>query len=308
MNIEELNEIVESGEIDEFIRVCEARQVKRLSQIADALCTTLDRRLVLLAGASSAGKTTTAKRICTQLRVNGMTAVHMSTDDYFVGDSRNPRDENGEFDYETVECVDIPRLADDVNRLLAGETIRPRRFDFVAHEGFDAAQPLALPPTGFLVIEGIHALNPRLTEGIDEGCKSRIFIEPKTQPEVFGHTRLSPSDARLLRRIVRDNQFRKLGPDDTLRMWPKVLAGEKKWIEPFRGNADFEFDSALEYELAVLKPFVSGLLYRHVRRNRDDFKVEQLLTLLSAVRETDPTKVPGDSILRETIGGSQLEY
>ena len=308
MTIEELNAIVGSGDIDEFIRVCEARQVKRLSQIADGIAAMPGRRLVLLAGGSSAGKTTTAKRLCTQLRVNGTTAVHMSTDDYFVGDSRNPRDENGEFDYETIECVDMPRLAADVNALLDGRTISPRRFDFTKHEGYDSDEALSLPRGGCLVIEGIHALNPRLTSGIDDGCKARVYIEPTTQPVVFAHTHLPQRDARLLRRIVRDNQYRKLGPGDTMRMWPKVLAGEGKWIEPFRGNADFTFDSGLEYELAVLKPFAGGLLHRHFHNNPEDFKAEQLLNLLSAVRETDPTKVPGDSILRETIGGSQLEY
>lgn len=308
MTIDELNETVASGGIDEFIRVCEARQVKALSKVADSICAEGGRRLVLLAGASSAGKTTTAKRLCTQIRVNGFEAVHMSTDDYFVGDSRNPRDENGDFDYETIECVDVQRLASDINRLLAGETIHPRRFNFVVHEGFDSEEPMKVSPGGYLVLEGIHALNPLLSDGIDEGSKCRLFIEPKTQPEVFGRTRLPMTDARLLRRIVRDNQFRHFGPDATLKMWPKVLAGEEKWINPFRSRADYEFDSSLAYELAVLKPFVLGLLYRYSRCVPGNVKVEQLMALLSVVRETDPTKVPGDSILRETIGGSQLEY
>lgn len=308
MTIDELNAAVDSGEIDEIIRVCEARQCKELSKIADTITLKPGVRLVQLAGGSSAGKTTTAKRLCTQLRVNGRVAMHMSTDDYFVGDARNPRDENGEFDYETIECVDIPRLAQDLNALLAGETIRPRRFDFIRHEGYDPDFTASLPPGGIIVLEGIHALNPRLTAAVADNCKFRLFIDPVSQPIVFAFTRLSATDARLLRRLVRDNQFRKMDPMTTFSMWPKVLAGEEKWIKPFRPLADAEFDSALAYEPAVLKPFAQGLLARVRLRGIDDPKVEFLMEFLESVHPTDPTKVPGDSILRETIGGSQLEY
>ncbi|MBR4615516.1 MAG: nucleoside kinase, partial [Kiritimatiellae bacterium] len=260
MCIDELNALTESGGLNEFIRVCEARQCKALSRIADDIVARPEIRLILLAGASSAGKTTTAKRLCTQLRVNGMEATHFSTDDYFVGDARNPRDENGELDYETVEAVDIERLSSDINTLFAGGEIHPRRFDFVKHDGYDDASTMSIAPGEFVVLEGIHALNPRLTEGVPDECKYRIFVEPKTQPEVFFHTRLSSADARLMRRLVRDNQFRKMSPVDTFRLWPKVLEGEEKWINPFRGNADVEFDSALEYEICVLKSYVAGLL------------------------------------------------
>ena len=308
MTIDELNAAVDSGEIDEIIRVCEARQCKELSKIADTITLKPGVRLVQLAGGSSAGKTTTAKRLCTQLRVNGRVAMHMSTDDYFVGDARNPRDENGEFDYETIECVDMPRLAQDLNALLAGETIRPRRFDFIRHEGYDPDFTVSLPPGGMIVLEGIHALNPRLTAAVADNCKFRLFIDPVSQPIVFAFTRLSATDARLLRRLVRDNQFRKMDPMTTFSMWPKVLAGEEKWIKPFRPLADAEFDSALAYEPAVLKPFAQGLLARVRLRGIDDPKVEFLMEFLESVHPTDPTKVPGDSILRETIGGSHLEY
>ena len=179
MTIDELNAAVDSGEIDEIIRVCEARQCKELSKIADTITLKPGVRLVQLAGGSSAGKTTTAKRLCTQLRVNGRVAMHMSTDDYFVGNARNPRDENGEFDYETIECVDMPRLAQDLNALLAGETIRPRRFDFIRHEGYDPDFTVSLPPGGMIVLEGIHALNPRLTAAVADNCKFRLLILSK---------------------------------------------------------------------------------------------------------------------------------
>ena len=308
MCIDELNALTESGGMNEFIRVCEARQCKALSRIADDIVARPEIRLILLAGASSAGKTTTAKRLCTQLRVNGREATHFSTDDYFVGDARNPRDENGEFDYETVEAVDIERLSSDINTLFAGGEIHPRRFDFVKHDGYDDASTMSIAPGEFVVLEGIHALNPRLTEGVPDECKYRIFVEPKTQPEVFFHTRLSSADARLMRRLVRDNQFRKMSPVDTFRLWPKVLEGEEKWINPFRGNADVEFDSALEYEICVLKSYVAGLLEIVRRKKPDEVKADLLFDLLATVDPVSPVVVPGDSILRETIGSSQLEY
>ena len=308
MTIDELNAINASGGMDEFIRVCEAVQVKALSRIADSVCARDNVRLVLLAGGSSAGKTTTAKRLCTQLRVNGREAMHFSTDDYFVGDARNPRDENGEFDYEHVDCVDIPRLAADMNALMRGERVHLRRFDFIRHDGYDASDLTSIPERGIIVLEGIHALNPRLTAEIDDACKYRVYVKPQPKIEIFMSTCLSAADSRLLRRLVRDNQFRKVSPEETFRMWPKVLAGEKRWIEPFSTLADAEFDSLLAYELAVLRPYAQGLLARVRHRQPVNAKAAMLSDLLSLVERVSPNSVPGDSILRETIGCSQLCY
>ena len=308
MTIEELNDAVDTGEIDELIRVCEARQVKQLSALADTICAKKGVRVVLLCGGSSAGKTTTAKRLCTQLRVNGATALHLSTDDYFVGDARNPRHPDGTFDYETVEAVDAARLASDLGALLEGKEVHLRRFDFTRHDGFDSEGTTSIPENGYIVLEGIHALNPVLTEAVPEDTKFRIFIEPKTQLTVFALTKLSSQDGRLLRRLVRDNQFRKMNPLETFNLWPQVLDGEEKWINPYRRFADAEFDSGLEYELAVLKPYAGGLV-EIVRRRRPEEKKAYLFTeLFEVIRPAHPTAVPGDSILRETIGGSQLEY
>ena len=308
MTIEELNAAVDSGEIDEVIRVCEARQVKALSALADRICARKDVRVVLLCGGSSAGKTTTAKRLCTQLRVNGASALHMSTDDYFVGDARNPRRPDGSFDYETIEAVDSARLAQDVKSLIAGEGVHLRRFDFVKHEGYDSETETAISTDAYIVLEGIHSLNPLLTQDLPEECKFRLFIEPKTQLTVFALTKMPAQDGRLLRRLVRDNQFRKLSPLETFRLWPEVLEGEEKWINPYRKFADAEFDSGLEYELAVLKPYAAGLV-EIVRRRKPDEKMAYMFSeLFEAIRMAHPNAVPGDSILRETIGGSQLEY
>ena len=308
MTCEELNAHIADGTVDEEVRVAEARQMKALAKIADVICGRPKLRLVLIAGGSSAGKTTTAKRICTQLRVNGRAALHLSTDDYFVGDARNPRDENGNLDYEHVECVDIAQLSADVNALLRGETVKRRKFDFVGHAPIFTDEPVSLRKGGFVVLEGIHALNPRLTDGIDDAVKFRVFVEPKPSLDVFAGITPRPVDARFLRRLVRDNQFRKMSPVTTVEMWPSVLAGEKKWIEPFRGNADSEFDSYLSYELAVLKPYAGGLLERARLEMGERREIVNMIRLLSFVQPMSSVAVPGDSILRETIGGSQLEY
>ena len=308
MTLVELNCAGEDGSIDEIIRVAEARQRKVLSRIADEICLREKVRLVLVSGASSAGKTTTATRLCTQLRVNYRSAFHLSTDDYFVGDLRNPRDENGELDYEHVECVDIPMLVSDMNALMEGKTIRRRRFDFVKHEGYFSGEELHVPDGGIIVLEGIHALNPILTNGISDEAKYKVFIDPKPSIDVFGGIKPKSSDARLLRRLVRDRQFRKVSPAETFRMWPKVLAGERKWIEPFSGNADVKFDSYLEYELAVLKPYVGGLLERAKVELGELPEIVNMIRLLAPILSVSSTIVPGDSILREAIGNSQLEY
>ena len=308
MTLLELNEHIADGSIFEIVRVAEARQVKALSKIADVVCGRPGVRLVLVAGGSAAGKTTTATRLCTQIRVNGRAAYHISTDDYFVGDARNPRDENGELDYEHVECVDIPALVEDINALLRGEPIDVRKFDFVRHVPTWTGHAVALEKGGFVVLEGIHALNPRLTEGVADAAKYRVFVEPQPSLDVFGGITPKPSEARFLRRMVRDNQFRKMSPVATVHLWPKVRAGEAKWIEPFRAQADVAFDSYLVYELAVLKPFAGGLLERAHHELGDVREVMNMIRLLDGVTPLTSTCVPGDSILRETIGGSLLEY
>ena len=308
MTLEELNEAVLGGTVKDIIRVSEARQCKMLSKIADDICSRDGTRLVLVAGGSSAGKTTTAKRLATQIMVDDRAVVHLSTDDYFVGDARNPRDENGELDYEHVECVDMKKLAEDVNALMDGAAVRERRFDFVRHEPYELERKFSLKEGGFVIIEGIHALNPRLTEEIPDDAKYRVFVEPNPTLDVFAGITPKSTDIRFLRRMVRDNQFRKMNPATTVGIWPKVLAGEDKWINPFRGNADATFDSYLEYELAVLKPYVGGLLERARLELGAVPQVMNMIRLMAAVVATFPDAVPGDSIIRETIGGSQLEY
>lgn len=308
MTIDELNGHIADGSIDEVIYVAEARQCKAISKIADEICSRPGVGLVLAAGGSSAGKTTTAARLSTQIRVNDRPALNFSTDDYFVGDARNPRDADGNLDYEHVECVDMPHLIKDLESLLSGKKIYERKFDFANHVPEFTGRMLSLPPGGCVVLEGIHALNPRITEGIDNGCKFRIFIDPKPQLEFPGAIKQKASDARFLRRMVRDNQFRKMSPADTVRLWPKVLEGERKWIAPFSGEVDATFDSYLVYELAVLKYYVGGLLEFARREIGEVEEVMDMIRLIAPITPINAIKVPGDSILRETIGGSMLDY
>jgi uridine kinase len=308
MTLEELNEHTVNGTIGEVIAVAEAKQCKAISAIADDICSRRGARLVLLAGGSSAGKTTTASRLSTHLRVNDRAAFHFSTDDYFVGDEKNPRDADGNLDYEHVQCVDIPDLVRDISVLIDGGQVAERRFDFMNHVPKYTGRMISLPAGGYVVLEGIHALNPLISEGIDDACKYKIYIDPKPQIEIFGSITPKSSDARFLRRMVRDNQFRKMSPADTVRLWPKVLEGERKWIEPFSAAVDANFDSYLVYELAVLKNYVGGLLELARRELGEVREVMNMIRLLNPVMPVNATKVPGDSILRETIGGSLLDY
>lgn len=307
MTAEELNAIVESKDFPEFVRVCEARQNRRIAAMADAIAAEPGVRLVLMTGGSSAGKTTSAKRLCTQLGADGIPVEYVSTDDFFVGNALNPRDENGEFDYETIECVDRPLLSERLGALLEGREIPRHRFDFIAHEPYDADETMRLDKDGVVILEGLHALNPELLPGL--GVKTfGVFVEPKPDAEFAGSLSLSSRDVRLLRRIVRDGQYRKISAGETLKMWPKVTAGEEKWILPFRHLANAQFNSFLDYELSILKPFAQGHLEKERIKNPDDAKVAQLLETLDGIAAASPVVVPGDSILRETIGGSLLEY
>ena len=307
--IGDLNQMIQDRRFDVFVRTVEALQTKELAGIADQIASHKPAvRLVLLAGPSSAGKTTTAHRICTQLRVNGIKPMLLSTDDYFVGDARNPRDENGNLDYETVEAVDAERLAADLNALFAGEAVHLRKFDFLKHDGYDDAKETRMDPKGVVVLEGIHALNPRLTRGIADDLKFKVYLNALTQLVLDSCNRISATDTRLLRRLVRDYNYRGCSPLKTFELWPSVVAGERKWIYPYQGQADAVFNSSLDYELAVLKPYAAQLLNQVKPWDAAYLEARRLSGILHNVSNAKADAVPGDSILRETIGGSQLEY
>lgn len=305
----QLNQAILEKRADDFVRTVEALHDKKLGRIADEIAQRQPRvRLVLVAGPSSAGKTTFSKRLITHLRVNGYRPILISTDNYFVGDERNPRDAAGKLDYEHIEAMDLARLNSDLLRLMAGEAVHMRAFDFKKKEGYDQAEPTSLSGEGIIVMEGIHSLNPRLTSDVPRGQKFLIYINALTQLGVDSSNRISTTDTRVIRRMIRDHQFRDRPAIETLRMWPSIARGEKRWIYPYQHLADAVFNSALDYELAVLKPLAAPLLNQIKPWDREYIEARRLSGFLHNFSTLAPDVVPGDSILREYIGGSQLTY
>lgn len=304
-----LNEIITTGDMPEFVRRAEALHEKKLAQIADAITARADNvRLILIAGPSSAGKTTFSKRLATHLEVNGLRPVMIATDDYFVPHDRNPIGEDGRPDYEHLEAVDLPLFNAHLAKLIAGEAIELPRFDFVRKARHYPGTTLQMHADQILIVEGIHGLNPRLTAEVPKANTFRIYVSALTQLNMDAHNRVSTTDNRLMRRIVRDQTFRGHTALDTLRLWPSVRRGEKRWIFPFQREADATFNSALDYELAILKPIVEPLLM-HVKPTDPEYaEARRLSEFLLNFLPAAPDPVPATSILREYIGRSCLEY
>jgi len=305
----QLNRAILDKRGEDFILTTEALHDKKLSQIADKIVAApRPVRLVLVAGPSSAGKTTFAKRLMTHLRVNGLRPTLISTDNYFVGDELNPRDAEGNLDYEHIESMDLARLNRDLLALLAGESVRMRGFDFASRSGFEHQEPSRLDERGVIVMEGIHCLNPDLTSDIARADKFLIYVNALTQISVDINNRISTNDTRVIRRIVRDHQFRSRPAIRTLEMWESVMRGEHRWIYPYQHLADAVFNSALDYELAVLKPLATALLNQVKPWDKVYIEARRLQEFLYNFSALSAQSVPGDSILREYIGGSQLKY
>ena len=264
--------------------------------------------MILIAGPSSAGKTTFAKRLTVHLTVNGLRPVIVGTDDYFVGSARNPVDEHGKPDYEHIEAVDIDLFNKDLGRLIDGEEVELPRFNFETKQREYDGVTLKVDDDQIIIIEGIHGLNPRLTEQIPDDRKYRIYVSALTQLSVDSHNRISTTDNRLMRRMVRDGKFRGHSPLDTLHQWPSVRRGEKRWIFPFQREADATFNSALDYELAVLKPLVEPLLMRVKPTHPEYAEARRLSEFLLNFVGAESTCVPPTSLLREYIGGSDFRY
>ncbi len=304
-----LNRITYTGEVERFIHTAEALHEKKLGRIADQITERQSPiRIVLIAGPSSAGKTTFAKRLSTHLRVNGLQPVTIATDDYFVGEAMNPIGEDGKPDYEHIEAVDIEAFNRDLRALVEGRPVPVRRFNFEKRAPQITEEIVTLAADEVLIIEGIHGLNPRLTAMIPASQKFRIYVNALTQLNVDSHNRISTTDNRLIRRMVRDHQFRGHSPLRTLSMWPMVRRGEERWIFPYQQEADATFNSALDYELAVLKPFVEPLLMQ-VKPDQPEYAESRRLSefLLNFIPVQEDL-VPRNSILREYIGGSMLHY
>ncbi len=309
-NAGELNSAIADGSVADVINTVEALHEKRLASFADRIAAQVPRpHIVLVAGPSSAGKTTFSMRLCTHLKVLGLKPTLISTDNYFVGDALNPRDEHGNLDYEHLDAIDRPRLNADILKLLAGESVPMRKFDFHRHEGYDSADTLSMDTQrGVLVIEGIHSLNPELTPDIPREEKFLIYVNALTQLAIDNNNRISTIDNRLLRRMVRDGQFRGRSPLETLRLWKSVRAGEEKWILPFQHYADAVFNTALDYEIPVLKTLASPLL-NQIKPAHPEFALARRLSCFLQNFEAMPmSDVPTNSILREYLGASRLRY
>jgi len=304
-----LNEIITAGEIEGFIWAAEALHERRLGRIADRIAADRGRiKAVLIAGPSSAGKTTFAKRLTTHLMVNGLRPLTVALDDYFVGEERNPRDENGEPDYEHIEAVDLDLFNRDLKELVDGKEINVPTFNFVTKKREYNGTVLQAADDQIVIIEGIHGLNPRLTEKVPAERKFKIYVSALTQLNIDANNRISTTDNRLIRRLVRDKRFRGHSALDTLRLWPNVRRGEKRWIFPFQQEADVAFNSALDYELAVLKPLVEPLLMEVKPSDPEYAEARRLTEFLLSFLAAPDRPVPGTSILREYIGGSLLHY
>ncbi|MCL2381254.1 MAG: nucleoside kinase [Treponema sp.] len=305
-----LNKMVSDGGAREYIRVTEAFHEKKLSEIADKIHDQKDTvRAVLIAGPSSSGKTTCAKRLSIALRVLGLEPVAIGLDNYYVGAAKTPKDENGDPDYECLEALDIPYLNDQLVALMAGEEVSLPVYDFkTGRRREEGGRVIRLNRRTMLIIEGIHGLNDALIPHIRRESTFKVYVSALTQLNLDDHNRIPTSDNRLLRRMVRDSQFRSSPAAQTFQMWPAVQRGERKYIFPFQDSADAVFNSALDYELAALKFYAEPLLRSVKPDMREYCEAARLLSFLSNFAPIPPQFVPGTSILREFIGDSEFKY
>lgn len=306
-----LNEKVIDGDIKDIVLVSEALHEKKLAYIADKIYENRDKiKLVLIAGPSSSGKTTFSKRLSIQLRIHGFKPYPISLDDYFVNREDTPKDENGDYDFESIYALDIGLFNKHLSMLLEGQEVELPRFDFILGKRVNSGKKLKLDSKTILVIEGIHGLNELLTNSIPRENKFKIYISALTQLNLDDHNRIPTTDVRLLRRIVRDAKYRGKSPEDTILFWPKVRMGEEKNIFPFQEEADVMFNSTLAYEMPILKKYA----YKHLKEIPKDspayLEAYRLMLFLEYFIEADNNiedLIPKNSILREFIGGSCFE-
>jgi uridine kinase len=310
-NVGQLNKLCLEDDSSHIIRIAEGLHEKKIALIADEILSREPRvRLVTIAGPSSSGKTTFAKRLGIQLWVNGIDMVTLSLDNYYIDREKTPRDEQGRLDFESLEAIDLGLFHQHLADLMAGREVMTPRFDFVTGRRKPKVDwvPLRLEDHQVLSIEGIHGLNDRMTQTVPRNQKYRIFISALSQLAIDDHNRIFTADARLVRRIVRDHLFRGFTAERTIDLWETVRRGEGKWIFPFQEQADVMFNSALVYEPAVLKVFAERFLLHVPRTNSAYTEAYRLLKHLSMFVPIFPDEVPQTSILREFIGGSSFKY
>ncbi|MEI6875980.1 MAG: nucleoside kinase [Spirochaetota bacterium] len=304
-----LNRVNAAKRIKDYIQVSEALQNKKIAAIADKVAErSKDVKVVLIAGPSSSGKTTTSKKLSIQLTVMGFDPVVISLDDYFVERDRTPRDENGNYDFECLEALDVAFLNEQLVHLFAGDEIELTTFNFKSGTRKSTGNKLRLKPNQILVMEGIHGLNDRLTPKVPAVQKFKVYVSALTQLNLDDHNRVSTTDNRLIRRMVRDYNFRGHTALDTLGMWASVQRGERKHIFPFQNSADAAFNSALDYELGVLKVYTEPLLKTVKPSSVEYAEAKRLQAFLENFTPIPANEVPRDSILREFIGESEFKY
>ncbi len=311
MGVEEasdLNRLILNNEIGDLILFSEALHEKKIAEIAQEI-KDKKKRIILIAGPSSSGKTTFAKRLCIQLRVVGLKPLYLGTDDYFKERKDNPLDGNGKPDYETIDALDRTLFNAQMNDLLSGKSVDIPTFNFLTGEKEFGKRVLSIADTQPIVIEGLHCLNPVLTENIEDDEKYKIYISPLTQMNIDKHNRIPTTDARLLRRIVRDASFRGFDAKRTINMWPSVRKGEEKHTFPYNDQADVFFNSSCLYEMAVLKLYAEPQL-KKIRPGTAEYpEAQRILRLLQFfVTIEDPSMIPNNSLLREFIGGSVIAH
>ena len=304
----DLNEAILNGRSSQLIQVSEALQEKKIAKIADEIAQRKGIRLVLIAGPSSSGKTTTCKRLSIQLVTNGIKPIGISLDDYFLDREKTPLDEKGDYDFEHLHALNLPLFNEQLNALFRGEEVELPRYDFPTGKSMKSGKKLTLHDDEVLVVEGIHALNPELTAQIPKEQIFRVYASALTTILLDNHNYVPTTDNRLLRRIIRDYKYRGVSALDTIRRWPSVRAGENKWIFPFQENADAMFNTAMLFELAVIKSQAEPLLEQVPENCPEYAEAYRLLKFLRYIKPIPETQIPPTSLLREFLGGSSFEY
>ena len=309
-NVGDLNLAIEKGRSQDIILVSEAMQEKQVAKIAEKIADGYKEgiRIVLISGPSSSGKTTFCKRLQVQLTTNLLHPVGISLDDYFLNREDTPKDEHGEYDFESLYALDLPYFNKDLKKLLSGEEIDLPTFNFETGQRVFKGKKLKLRENSILVIEGIHALNPELTEFIDDKYKYRVYVSVLTSISLDNHNWIPTTDNRLLRRIIRDYRIRGYSAEDTINRWPSVRRGEDKWIFPYQENADAMFNSAMLYELAALRKFAEPILAQVPESSKANAEAYRLLRFLRYFNYIPTEELPGTSLLREFLGGGSFKY
>lgn len=299
-----LNKMIEKGEGKRLISVAEGLHEKKYAYIADRIVSKENIKIVLIAGPSSSGKTTSSKRLSVQLMVNGRSPHPIEMDNYFVNRVDTPLLPDGSYDYESLRAIDLDTFNRDIRDLLEGKAVTPPKFNFKTGEREPGTHTIQIPEDGIMIIEGIHALNPKLLSNIEDKYKFKIYVSALTQLNIDYHNRVSTTDVRKIRRMVRDHRTRGYSSDETLTLFKKVTKGEKENIFPFQEEADEMFNTTLVYELPVLKKHAVPLLLEIPEESPNYYEARRILTMLSFVTDLDDKYIPLNSVLREFIGDS----